>query len=120
MTKSQMLVWLRDTICEAREQGVRGIWDEGGDEYLFREHIESLEKRKWQIILGLNKYAQKLSEPILQEMTTKKKELREAHLQEIRIAATCVKQIMEIEGWKTSLLMHRALRAPRKRERVHE
>ena len=71
MTKSQMLVWLRDTICEAREQGVRGTWDEGGDEYLFREHIESLEKRKRQIILGLNKYAQKLSEPILQEMTTK-------------------------------------------------
>ena len=53
---------------EAREQGVRGIWDEGGDEDLFREHI-----------LGLNKYAQKLSEPILQEMTTKEKELQEAH-----------------------------------------
>ena len=64
---------------EAKEQGVRGIWDEGGDEDQFREHIESLEKRKWQIIPGLNKYAQKLSEPIFQEMTTKEKELQEAH-----------------------------------------
>ena len=64
---------------EAKEQGVRGIWDEGDDEDQFREHIESLEKRKWQIIRGLNKYAQKLSEPIFHEMTTKEKELQGAH-----------------------------------------
>ena len=32
---------------EARQQGVREIWDEGGDDDLFREHMKSLEKRKW-------------------------------------------------------------------------
>ena len=60
---------------------------------LFREHINSLEQRQWQNIPSLDKYAQKLLEPILQLMTSKEKERRETHLPEMRIDATCVEQI---------------------------
>ena len=31
-------------LLEAREPGVRGIWNEGGDDDLFREHMKSLEE----------------------------------------------------------------------------
>ena len=39
-------------------------------------------------------------------MTTKEKELQEAHQQDIRISAICVEQIMGTEGCKSSPLMH--------------
>ena len=75
------------TTCLIEEHARRNVG--------FREHNQSPERRDAATEFpGLGRYAQNLLEPISQEMTAKKNEQWEAHLQEIRIAATCAKQIM--------------------------
>ena len=56
------------------------------DKNLFGSTANSLETRQWQNVLGLDRDAQNLLEPILQYIMVKEKERREAHLHEIKNA----------------------------------
>ena len=57
-------------------------------------------KIRWQKIPGLDRDAPKWLEPILQEMMVKEEERCEAHLDEIRNAATCVMRFVATERFQ--------------------
>ena len=69
VTKSQMLMWPRDTIWRQKNKE--------SEEFVIRETM------KTNFVSTLNRSrrgsGKKLSEPIFQEMTTKEKELQGAH-----------------------------------------
>ena len=70
-----------------RERGIGECWNEACDETFSENTCSHFGKEG-----GFGRCAQKILEPILQEMMVKEQERREAHLHEITIAAIRDKQ----------------------------
>ena len=69
----------------------------------FESTFSRLRRGGWQKIIGLNEYAQKWLEPLVQDIA-----VHEAVLHESRIVGTCGEQILEEEGCEGDVVMHTA------------